>query len=90
MQSLETGLDLAVIALAAALTSYPELRASPVRLVFLILWAIAAAALFRRFYRAGVLTRTPGEIYRMKERPKTSLLDFLAVTGGALVGVFVM
>ena len=82
-----TVLGLGVIALAALMISYPEWRTGPARFAFLIMWAVVAASWIWRLHKAGVLSRTPGEIFNMKERPKTGLLEFLAIMAGIVVTV---
>ena len=57
----------------------PELRTAPIRMTLKISFLTAALCDLVTLYRAGMLTMTPAEIYRMPNKPNTDLLPLVAI-----------
>ena len=72
----------ALLIVATVLLFVPESRAAPLRVVNQVLFFIVGAPSIWRYWKAGILTKTPAQIYAMPSRPKESFLSFVAMLMG--------
>jgi hypothetical protein len=91
MKHLSTATESALLILAMTLIFIAESRTLMMRLTFAILWIVVSGRDVWRMYKSGVLTQTPGQIYRTAgTRPRTSLLNGSAILIGTVALIFVV
>ena len=84
-----TALQVGVIALAALMLSYPEWRTGPIKFTLIFMLSVFSTSSIWDLHKAGILRMSPWQIYEATERPKTSLVEFLAMLAGVTVILFI-
>lgn len=79
---LTTGAALLIV--ATVLVFIPESRTESLRLANTVLFFIVVAPSMWRIWTAGLLTKTPAQIYAAPNRPKESLLSTVAMAMGVV------
>ena len=81
-------ISLAVIALATLMLGNPEWRTGAAKVTLGILWLTVSTSNAYRLHKAGMLSMTPGQIFHAKERPKTGLLELIAILVGVGANIY--